>query len=56
MAHDASQSPLEEDVLIREPESQSKPPSPPIIQIEDSDDDSALANAHLSKPADHKSP
>ena len=53
MAHDASQSPLEEDVLMREPESQSKPPSPPIIHIEDSDDDSALANAHLSQLADH---
>ena len=48
MTHDASQSPFEEDVLMREPE----PQSPPIIHIEDSDDDYAPANAHLSQPAD----
>ena len=53
MTHNASQSPLQDDVLMREPESQSKPPSPPIIHIEDSDDHSQTTNAHLSKTEDH---
>ena len=50
MAHDASpQIPLADDVQMGEPEHQSMPHSPPIIHIDDSDDDSAPAMAEASK-------
>ena len=54
VAHDASQrAQLEDDVQMGEPEHQPMPHSPPIIHIDDSDDDTALAMAEApEKPID----
>ena len=52
VAHDASQqTSLADDIQMGEPERQSMPYSPPIIHIDDSDDDSTLAMAEASKTA-----
>ena len=50
VAHDASQqTPLADDVHMDESERQSMPHSPPVIHIDDSDDDSAPAMAEASE-------